>query len=76
MTGFLGAMQIIAGGLGTTFVLTVSSFIIGGVLAFPLAMARVAKNPFPRLLSGAYTSIARGIPPIALSSSSAWVSSA
>jgi polar amino acid transport system permease protein len=65
MTDFLGWMQAIAGGLGTTFVLTVSSFIIGGILAFPLAMARVAKSPFSRFLSGGFIAIARGIPPIA-----------
>lgn len=65
MSGFLGALQTIAGGLGTTFLLTVSSFIVGGVLAFPLAMARVSKHRLPRVLSGTYISVARGIPPIA-----------
>lgn len=65
MSEFLGWIQIIASGLGITFILTVSSFVIGGVLAFPLAMARVSKRAFPRFLSASFISIARGIPPIA-----------
>lgn len=64
MSEFLVWMQAIAGGLGTTFFLTVSSFLIGGVLAFPLAMARVARNPVLKGLAGSYIAISRGVPPI------------
>ncbi|MFJ4029926.1 amino acid ABC transporter permease [Paenarthrobacter sp. NPDC089989] len=65
MNEYLRWLQVIGTGLGTTFILTVASFVIGGVLAFPLAMARVAKNPLPRLLSSGFIAVARGIPPIA-----------
>jgi His/Glu/Gln/Arg/opine family amino acid ABC transporter permease subunit len=65
MNGFLLDMQKIAGGIGTTFVLTVSSFVIGGILAMPLALARSSTLRIARAVAGAYIAIARGIPPIA-----------
>lgn len=65
MNDFLGSALIIAGGIGTTFLLTVVSFAIGGLIAIPLVVARTSSSAVLRVLSGSYIAISRGIPPIA-----------
>lgn len=65
MNVFLHSILVIAGGIGTTFLLTVASFLIGGVLAVPLVLARTSSSAILRALSGTYIAVSRGIPPIA-----------
>ncbi|NKX56671.1 amino acid ABC transporter permease [Arthrobacter mobilis] len=64
MTGILASFSAIIAGLGTTLLLAVGGFVLGAVIALPLAWARVSSFPALRFLAGGYIEIVRGIPPI------------
>lgn len=60
----LEAFRAIAAGIGTTATLTLSSFLLGAVLAIPVALARVSPAPILRAVAGTYIQVSRGVPPI------------
>lgn len=64
MTGILTGFTAIIAGLGTTLLLAGGGFVLGAVLALPLAWARVSSFPHLRFLAGGYIEIVRGVPPI------------
>lgn len=64
MMEFTNAFAAIAAGFGTTATLTATSFILGAVVAIPLALARVSSIRVLRTAAGTYIQISRGVPPI------------
>ncbi|MDX3800419.1 amino acid ABC transporter permease [Streptomyces sp. AK04-3B] len=57
-------LSVLANGVGQTLAITVTSFTIGAVLGFPIALMRHS-GPFPlRLVAGAVVEMVRAIPPI------------
>lgn len=54
----------IAVGLPMTAILTVVGFVLGALIAFPVAAARTSALGWVRWLAGSYVEIARGVPPI------------
>ncbi|MGH3661758.1 MAG: amino acid ABC transporter permease [Micromonosporaceae bacterium] len=65
MSEFVDHVTTLAGGIGTTFFLTASAFLVGAVLGLPIAGARNSGWLPLRVLGGAYVEVTRGIPPIA-----------
>lgn len=59
-----GIFAEIAKGLPTTLIMTVAGFVVGAIIAFPVAAARRSSMLPLRLVAGAYIEIGRGIPPI------------
>jgi polar amino acid transport system permease protein len=62
---FLGYVGTLLNGMGTTLTLTVLSFLLGAVVALPIAVARVSRFHALRFIAGGYVEFVRGIPPIA-----------
>jgi His/Glu/Gln/Arg/opine family amino acid ABC transporter permease subunit len=54
----------ISRGIWTTFALSIISFVLGGILALPITIARVSDNSFARGTAKAFIALVRGVPPI------------
>lgn len=65
MTRILELFTAMLAGIGDTLLLTISALLIGVVVAVPISVGRMSKNPVVRTVATAYIEIARGIPPIA-----------
>ena len=61
MTDILSAL---AEGIGTTVAITLSSFAVGAILGFPLALGRRSPYPWLRWPAGAVVEVLRAIPPL------------
>ncbi|MEP3349455.1 MAG: ABC transporter permease subunit [Marinomonas sp.] len=59
---FTRAFPVVLDGLWMTVLLTVASFVLGQIVALPLALLRDCSNKFYRKLSGAFVFIERGSP--------------
>ncbi|WP_062226497.1 ABC transporter permease [Aureimonas frigidaquae] len=59
---FLPAFQTIMTGFQLTLVITLAAFVLGQVLALPLALARNAQSPWLRRPAATYTFAVRGSP--------------
>lgn len=65
MSAFLHDLGVLAQGIGATFIVTVSAFLLGAVIAVPTVVCRTSGIFLLRAVATAYIEVARGIPPIA-----------
>ncbi|MBP1887053.1 amino acid ABC transporter permease [Sinorhizobium mexicanum] len=64
MTGITDYIPIIAQGISMTFLVAVICFTAGGLLAVPVAVARLSDNKIARSTAAGYIALIRGVPPI------------
>ncbi|ACI59708.1 polar amino acid ABC transporter, inner membrane subunit (plasmid) [Rhizobium leguminosarum bv. trifolii WSM2304] len=64
MTGVGEYFPLIAKGLSMTFLVAVTCFALGAILALPVSFARLSENGFARAFASTFISVVRGVPPI------------
>lgn len=64
MSGVADYFPIIAQGVGMTFLVALSCFSLGALLALPIAACRLSENTIARAFAAAYIALVRGVPPI------------
>uniref|UniRef100_UPI003F492BDE amino acid ABC transporter permease n=1 Tax=Ensifer adhaerens TaxID=106592 RepID=UPI003F492BDE len=64
MTGIAEYFPLIARGVTMTFMIALTCFTLGALLAMPIAIGRLSDNALARGFASGYIAVVRGVPPI------------